>query len=159
LLPALVAVHARGAILERTAIIADDVRIKVTTERIYGLMVAAVLGTAVLAVAMQAAGKDVGLGVAIAALTAMVLSYARMAVLAVRAYGDEHAVKRVRTSAPRHMAVQLGGPLVVTAAGPWGVLSPVIGFGAMMFLQVIFMHWIVVAGMIVQRRARRTPPA
>jgi hypothetical protein len=118
-----------------------------------------VLGVVVLAVAVQAVGNGVGLGIAIAALTAMVVSHVRIAVMSVRAYGDEQGVERMRASAPMHAAVAYGGPLVVTGAGPWGVLNPVIGFGTVMFLQVIFVHWIVVAGMIVQRRARRTPPA
>jgi len=154
----MVQVHARVAILERRAIVADYLRMNVTPGRIFGLVIAAVVSMDVLSAALRAAGKGVALGVAIAALAAMVLSYVRIAVLVVRAHGDERQAKRVRAAARVHMAVMCGGPLVVSVARPWGDVSIAIGFGAMMLLQVVFLHWIVVAGMVLQRRARRTRP-
>jgi putative flippase GtrA len=132
---------------------------KVTPGRMFVFMIAALVGTAVLAVVLHAAGKPVALGVAIAALAAMPLSYVRIAVMAVRARKDAHALERIRRYGPVHFGVVFGGQLVVTAAWPWGPVSPVVGFATLMLCQIVFLHWGVAAALVLRSRARRAPPS
>jgi hypothetical protein len=120
---------------------------------------AAAVATGMLSVGLEAAGRSVALGVAIAALAAMVLSYVRMAVMIMRAYGDEQAAERVRRYSPMHMAIVFAAPLVVTAAWPWGPASVAVGFAALMVCQFVFLHVGVAVTLVRQRRARRAPPA
>jgi hypothetical protein len=150
-------VHARVAILERSTIIADHLRMKVTPGRMLILLSAAVVGTAVLAVVLHAAGKPGALGVAIAAMTAMVLLYVRIAVMVVRAYGDEQAPERVLRYVRKRVPATAAVPLVVTAAWPWGPASPYVGLGAFVLCIFILARFVTLAGVVHMRRARRKP--
>jgi uncharacterized membrane protein len=50
-----------------------------------------------------------------------------------------------------------GAPLVVMAAHPWGPATVAVAAGAWVVCHVVFLHWTIVAGLILRRRARRSP--
>lgn len=116
---------------------------------------AAVIATPLLAAGLDAAGDGIALGVAIAALAALVLSYVRFSIVAMRAFGDEDATERVRRAGRIHIPVVFAAPLVVTAAWAWGPASVAVGFGALMLCQILFMHFFLIIGVAMRRRGGR----
>jgi hypothetical protein len=122
---------------------------------------AAVAGTVPLSVALRAAGDDVSLGVAIAALLVMVLTVAHFLAKyaeALRRGGaltaDSDAQPDLRRTALLHMAVLWSMPLVVMAAWPWGPVSMVVAWVAAWFCQLALSHGLIVLGILARRRAR-----
>jgi hypothetical protein len=108
-----------------------------------------------LAVLIEAAGK--GVAVAVAAIATLVASYVRIGRLTVHSFGDEDARERVQRAGRAHILIMLGTPLVLIAAHPWGMATFAVA-GAVLICQVLFVHAMIVAGLILQRRARMTPP-
>lgn len=119
--------------------------------------------TAVLAVVLEAAGEDVQLAVAVAAIAVLVASYASIGLLAVRLFRgrsaeDEEAGRRALRRRTRvHFPILLATPLVILAAHPWGMASVAVAFGILGVGQALFLHVMLVVGFILKRRARTTP--
>jgi amino acid permease len=133
---------------------------EVTPRRTFLFLGAMVVGTGVLAVAVEAAGKGVALAVATAAIAAMVLSYVSMIVILVRGYADgdttgEHATERVRRRSFIHMLVAFTMPYVVVAAHPWGIASIAVGFGVLVACQAVLLHVTIILQVLDGRRRRR----
>ena len=127
--------------------------------RLIGLMCAAVVGMIALAMVLEAAGGGAALAVAIGAIVVLVGSYARVLVVAIRATGDEDARKhRLQTLTRTHLPIVAGTPLVIMAAHPWGTASLAVAFGTLAAGQVLFLHALLVAGLILRRRSRGTSP-
>ena len=123
---------------------------------------AAAVCTGLLSVVLRAAGDDVSLGVAIAALVVMVLTVVHLlATYAGALRGeqgltpDEESQQRFRRTSLTHLAVLWSMPLVVTAAWPWGPASPVIGWAALLACQAVQSHGLIVVAMLARRRARQ----
>jgi hypothetical protein len=116
------------------------------------------VGMVVLAAVLDAAGKDAAVAVAVAAIAVLIASYVWLGVVVVRAFGDADAMNRVRRRGRTHIAIMFGTPLVLVAAHPWGMATVALA-GVMFLCQSLFTHAMIVAGLIMQRRARRTPPA
>jgi hypothetical protein len=112
----------------------------------------------VLAVAIEAAGRGVAVAVAVAAISVLVASYVWIGLLTVRAIGDEEAIERARHGSRTHIPIMFGAPLVVLAAHPWGLASFAVAIGALVVCQLLFLHAMIVAGLIRQRRTRRPAP-
>jgi putative flippase GtrA len=111
----------------------------------------------VVAVLTEAAGQDVAVAVAIAAIAALVASYVRIGLLTLRSLGQPDATERMERRGRAHLLIMLGAPLVVLAARPWGMATIAVA-GAMFLCQPLFLHAMVVAGLLRQRRAHRSPP-
>jgi hypothetical protein len=111
----------------------------------------------VLAALIEGAGKSVAVAVAVAAIAVLVASYVWTVLLTVRSFGVEDASERLQRRGRAHILIMLGTPVVVIAAHPWGVATFAV-VGGLLVCQLLFVHAMIVAGLILQRRARRTPP-
>jgi hypothetical protein len=112
-----------------------------------------------LALLLEEAGHGVALAVAIAALAAVPVSYALIGLAIIRSYGHEDANKReMQRRARAHIPIMFGMPLVVIAAHPWGLASGAVALMAMFLCQGLFLHTIIVTGLILRRRDRATTP-
>jgi hypothetical protein len=117
------------------------------------------VGMILIAMVVDTAGHGVALAVAVTAIAILVGSYVRVGLLVMRAYRDEDTRKLALHRRTRvHLPIMFGAPLVVMAAHPWGVASFAVAMGGLMLCQVVFLHWMIVAGLILRRRARTTPP-
>jgi hypothetical protein len=110
----------------------------------------AVVGVAVLWVAIDAAGRDVAVAVAAAAIAVLVASYVRRGLVAVRSFGDEDACESLRRMALAHVRIMLATPLVLIAAHPWGPATVVAAFGVVGVCHFLFFYTMIVAGLILQ---------
>jgi hypothetical protein len=120
--------------------------------------VLAVVGVGLLSSLIEAAGQDVALAVAIAAIALLVASYVWAVLTAVRSPGPEHASEVLQRRARVLIPVQIATPLVVLAAHPWGIATLPVAFGVLFVCHLLFIHALLVAGFILQRRARQAPP-
>jgi hypothetical protein len=121
---------------------------------------------AVVAVVVQAAGKEVALGVAITAIVLLVSSYLwtcrltfRIASYRARSLGhDDERVRRqgerVRRRTPVHMAIMCGAPLVILAAHPWGRATIAVAFGVPVVCHFLFLYALIITGLVMKRRAQ-----
>jgi hypothetical protein len=118
---------------------------------VLGLLVVGLIGLTAL---LDRAGNEAATVVAIAAIVAVCVSYVRMGVIALRARGATEPSEGMLRAAKIHMVIAFGAPFVVLAAHPWGTASFVVA-GALLLFQPLFLHAMVVAGLILQRRARK----
>lgn len=100
----------------------------------------------------------VRLALALAALVALPASFASRLLAALRAARARQSGEQVQVRIRAHVAIMAIAPLVVMGAHPWGTASIAVAFGALVLCQVLFLHALIVAGLIMQRRARTTPP-
>ena len=125
----------------------------------------AVVGLGVLAAAVDAAGHDVAVGVAVAALAALAGSYLWVGVTTVRLARRHMRDETEEVPRPRllrrmkvHGAIMACAPLVVAAAHPWGVKSVILAAVVMVVGQFLLLHGLIVTGAVLRRRARTTRP-
>lgn len=109
---------------------------------------------------IHAAGRQVAIAVAVAALVGLVGSYVRLTVLIVRvaqlraraaAAGDD-AAEYIRRPSRVHFAMVVVAPLLVLSSRPWGNATFVVAGGTMLGCQILFVHALVVAGVVFRRR-------
>jgi hypothetical protein len=136
----------------------------VSPRHLAGVVGLAVVGMGVLSAAIAAAGRGVAIAVAVTAIAVLVASYVWMGLVAVqagrqraRSLGDEDTSDRAR-HLRAHLSIVFGMPLVVIAAHPWGMATIAVAFGVMVACQVVFLHALIVAGLILRRRAGTPPP-
>jgi hypothetical protein len=122
------------------------------------LIALAIVVVPVLAALIEAAGKDVAVAVTVAALVVLIGSYVRIGLLTARSFEDEDAKERLPRQAETHFLIMLGAPMVIVAAHPWGLATVAVA-GAVLLFQLVFVHTMIVAGLIRQGRVRKTPPA
>ena len=119
----------------------------------------ALAGTIALSVAIAAAGHEVAVAVAVGALAALIGSYVRIGVLTITLFGKENARERLLRAGYVHLAIVVGAPLVLFAARPWGAVTLVVGFAALMGCHALYTYVAVAASVVRRRRANATPPS
>jgi hypothetical protein len=147
-------------VLERQAAVADHLPVGTNPRKTVLMMMGALLVlTPALAVAIEAAGHDVAVGVTFAAIAVLVISYGRIGVAMTRGFTQseteqKESVARINRWVRFHMFVVLGFPLVVMAAHPWGIETIVVAAGGLA-AQGMFLNVMVLAGHLAKRRAQR----
>jgi hypothetical protein len=113
-----------------------------------GLGIAVVVATSAL---VEAAGHEAAVAVALAAIALLIGSYVSTVVIAVRSFGKEDARDRMLRWGRVQLVFMFITPLVLIAAHPWGMATFAV-LGAVLILQPLFAHGMVIVGLIVQRR-------